>query len=91
MEKDKKNPGDGLLVPVEGFEPTRPDGHYVLNVARLPVPPHRHIRKGKIIEFSLSAQAVYIIIFYVWIIFGATLTRQGWGLAYYLSLTSFFT
>ena len=24
------------MVPKEGFEPTRPCGHYVLNVARLP-------------------------------------------------------
>ena len=25
-----------ILVPKEGFEPTRPCGHYALNVARLP-------------------------------------------------------
>ncbi len=29
------------LVPVAGFEPARPCGHYALNVARLPVSPHR--------------------------------------------------
>ncbi len=29
------------LVPKEGFEPSRPYGHYALNVARLPIPPLR--------------------------------------------------
>ena len=31
----------GLLVPMRGFEPRREYSHYALNVARLPVPPHR--------------------------------------------------
>lgn len=31
----------GLLMPKVGFEPTRPYGHYALNVARLPIPPLR--------------------------------------------------
>ena len=31
------------MVPKVGFEPTRPYGHYALNVARLPVPPLRHV------------------------------------------------
>ena len=30
------------VVPKEGFEPSRPNGHYALNVARLPIPPLRH-------------------------------------------------
>ena len=30
------------LVPKEGLEPTRPEGHSVLNAARLPIPPLRH-------------------------------------------------
>src|SRR5215472_9263900 len=30
------------MVPKEGFEPSRPNGHYALNVARLPIPPLRH-------------------------------------------------
>ena len=30
------------LVPKRGLEPPRPDGHYTLNVARLPIPPLRH-------------------------------------------------
>gem|GEM_PF-2113914 len=30
------------MVPMEGFEPTRPFGHQILSLARLPVPPHRH-------------------------------------------------
>src|SRR5947209_3257055 len=30
------------MVPKEGFEPSRPYGHYALNVARLPIPPLRH-------------------------------------------------
>jgi hypothetical protein len=29
------------MVPKEGFEPSRPYGHYALNVARLPIPPLR--------------------------------------------------
>ena len=30
-----------LVVPKVGLEPTRPNGHYALNVARLPIPPLR--------------------------------------------------
>jgi hypothetical protein len=33
---------DRKMVPKEGFEPSRPNGHYALNVARLPIPPLRH-------------------------------------------------
>jgi hypothetical protein len=33
---------DQMMVPKEGFEPSRPNGHYALNVARLPIPPLRH-------------------------------------------------
>jgi hypothetical protein len=29
------------MMPKVGFEPTRPYGHYALNVARLPIPPLR--------------------------------------------------
>ena len=29
-------------MPKRGLEPPRPDGHYTLNVARLPIPPLRH-------------------------------------------------
>ena len=32
------------MVPTEGVEPTRPRGHQILSLARLPVPPRR--RKG---------------------------------------------
>lgn len=28
-----------IVVPTIGLEPTRPYGHYILNVARLPIPP----------------------------------------------------
>jgi hypothetical protein len=31
------------VVPKEGFEPSRPYGHYALNVARLPIPPLRRV------------------------------------------------
>lgn len=31
-----------VLVRMVGLEPTRPCGHYALNVARLPIPPHPH-------------------------------------------------
>src|SRR5207302_5378120 len=30
------------MVPTEGVEPTRPRGHQILSLARLPVPPRRH-------------------------------------------------
>ena len=33
----------GFVVPQRGLEPPRPDGHYTLNVARLPIPPLRHV------------------------------------------------
>jgi hypothetical protein len=29
------------LMPMEGFEPPLPCENYALNVARLPIPPHR--------------------------------------------------
>ena len=29
------------MVPMEGLEPTRPCGHQILSLARLPIPPHR--------------------------------------------------
>ncbi len=35
-----------LLVPGAGLEPARPCGHYTLNVARLPIPPAGHKRRG---------------------------------------------
>ena len=31
-----------LMVPRAGIEPARPQGHWILNPARLPVPPPRH-------------------------------------------------
>ncbi len=37
--------GGGQLVPKRGLEPPRPDGHYTLNVARLPIPPLRHTNR----------------------------------------------
>ncbi len=40
-----------IVVPKEGFEPTRPCGHYALNVARLPF---RHF--GTIIRQPPSGQ-----------------------------------
>ncbi len=33
-------------MPKRGLEPPRPDGHYTLNVARLPIPPLRHVRSS---------------------------------------------
>src|SRR5208337_2879167 len=33
------------LVPKRGLEPPRPVGHYTLNVARLPIPPLRQVRR----------------------------------------------
>ena len=38
------------MVPMEGVEPTRPCGHQILSLARLPIPPHRHSKSagGKI-------------------------------------------
>jgi hypothetical protein len=32
-----------IMVPKRGLEPPHPDGYYTLNVARLPIPPLRHI------------------------------------------------
>lgn len=32
------------MVQVEGIEPSRPFGHRILSPARLPVPPHLHLR-----------------------------------------------
>ena len=34
---------ENLLVPMEGVEPTHPYGYQILSLARLPIPPHRHI------------------------------------------------
>ena len=34
-----------LLVPKGGLEPPRPEGHWILSPARLPIPPLRHIRE----------------------------------------------
>ena len=31
------------MVPVVGLEPTRPLGHKILSLARLPISPHRHV------------------------------------------------
>src|SRR5713226_926728 len=56
--KEKKD-----LVPKRGLEPPRPDGHYTLNVARLPIPPLRRMlcrsrqereRNGSSGRFSFS-------------------------------------
>ena len=33
----------GKKVPVEGLEPPLPCGNQILNLARLPIPPHRHV------------------------------------------------
>src|SRR5712692_8651357 len=50
------------MVPKRGLEPPRPDGHYTLNVARLPIPPLRQVwpsprpdeRQGKGNRFCLG-------------------------------------
>src|SRR5712692_9464478 len=50
------------MVPKRGLEPPRPDGHYTLNVARLPIPPLRQVwpsprpeeRQGKRNRFCLG-------------------------------------
>ena len=34
-----------VLVPMEGVEPTHPCGYQILNLARLPIPPHRQFRQ----------------------------------------------
>jgi hypothetical protein len=34
------------MVPMEGVEPTRPCGHQILSLARLPIPPHRHSKSA---------------------------------------------
>ena len=31
------------MVPTEGVEPTHPHGYQILSLARLPVPPRRHL------------------------------------------------
>ena len=33
------------MVPKRGLEPPLPDGNYTLNVARLPIPPLRHVER----------------------------------------------
>ena len=32
-----------LMVPTEGVEPTHPHGYQILSLARLPIPPRRHM------------------------------------------------
>ena len=32
-----------LMVPTEGVEPTHPHGYQILSLARLPIPPRRHV------------------------------------------------
>src|SRR3954469_10238328 len=56
--RQKKRPGiePGLSVPEVGLEPTRPNGHYALNVARLPIPPLRHFGRT-----SIEVQPVEIL------------------------------
>ncbi len=43
-----------LMVPTEGVEPTHPYGYQILSLARLPIPPRRHVT----IEYILSAAEV---------------------------------
>ena len=40
-----KKPISSLLVPEVGLEPTRPCGHNILSVARIPIPPLRQCGK----------------------------------------------
>ena len=47
----KKDPLYGSFVPKEGFEPSWEYSHYALNVARLPVPPLRHVNNNDYILF----------------------------------------
>jgi hypothetical protein len=44
--------GQNEPVPMEGIEPTRPRGHRILSPARLPVPPHRLMRRGEVLSGS---------------------------------------
>ena len=39
---------ENLLVPMEGVEPTHPYGYQILSLARLPIPPHRHIHNKQL-------------------------------------------
>ena len=39
---------NSYLVRKEGLEPTRPFGHQILNLARLPVPPLSHVTTQKL-------------------------------------------
>ena len=54
-----------FMVPKEGIEPTRPEGHWILNPARLPVPPLRHFKSGKAIisqsEWGMSREKPNVI------------------------------
>ncbi len=43
-----------VFLPMEGIEPTRPCGHWILSPARLPVPPHRPNEQGA--SFKLFRQ-----------------------------------
>ena len=42
------------VVPTEGVEPTHPYGYQILSLARLPIPPRRHVTP----EYILSAAEV---------------------------------
>ena len=45
------------MVAMVGIEPTRPRGHWILNPARLPIPPHRHIE----VSFEHTCKYYYTI------------------------------
>ncbi len=42
-----------LMVPAEGVEPTHPHGYQILSLARLPIPPHRHIELQSLANYLL--------------------------------------
>ncbi len=44
------------MVPKRGLEPPLPDGNYTLNVARLPIPPLRHMES--LLRFRNRARTV---------------------------------
>ncbi len=43
-------------VPEVGLEPTRPEGHWILSPARLPIPPLRRLSSGKFNSMKLKNQ-----------------------------------
>ena len=45
------------LVPEVGLEPTRPCGHWILNPARLPIPPLRRKHKKMVALFPMLGGA----------------------------------